>query len=132
MIKYGAYWMARGAVYHQYVGLCLDEKSFQRNLKSLKIPHPWPAWVGETANATTHHMSRPDGEHLTIVCLREKPGESPTSVASILVHEAVHIWQFFCDSIGETKPSEEFEAYTIQNISYRLFEAYIEMKKRKP
>lgn len=127
MIKHGAYWIARGAVYHQYVGLCLDEKSFQRNMRSLDVPHPWPAWVSTEANATTHHLTKPNGEHLTLVCLREKEGETPIGVASILVHEAVHVFQFFCEMIGETRPSEEFQAYGIQNISQRLMEAYVNL-----
>lgn len=57
-----------------------------------------------------------------IVCLVES--EDHVDNATSLVHEAVHVWQEFCKSIGEDKPSEEFEAYTIQNITTRLFHAY--------
>ena len=57
-----------------------------------------------------------------IVCLVET--DDPIENAVSLVHEAVHIWQGFCDYIGEENPSKEFEAYTIQNITQRLFDAY--------
>ena len=43
---------------------------------------------------------------------------------ALLVHEAVHVWQAFCEDIGEKSPSDEFEAYSIQSISYELMTAY--------
>lgn len=57
-----------------------------------------------------------------IICLVEQ--EDPIDNAGFLVHEAVHVWQEFCKEIGEENPSSEFEAYTIQNITTRLFHAY--------
>ena len=57
-----------------------------------------------------------------IVCLVET--DDPVENAVSLVHEAVHIWQNLCEYIGEENPSKEFEAYTIQNITQRLFDAY--------
>ena len=57
-----------------------------------------------------------------IVCLVET--DDPVENAVSLVHEAVHIWQGLCEYIGEENPSKEFEAYTIQNITQRLFDAY--------
>jgi hypothetical protein len=42
----------------------------------------------------------------------------------MLVHEAVHVWQFHCENIGEREPSIEFEAYSIQAVSQFLMEAY--------
>ena len=57
-----------------------------------------------------------------IVCMCER--KDPIENAIYLVHEAVHIWQRYCKEIGEEHPSEEFEAYTIQNITHRLFHAY--------
>jgi hypothetical protein len=51
-------------------------------------------------------------------------GITGLQVAALLVHEAVHVWQLFRESIGEHGPSKEFEAYSIQAISQRLMERY--------
>lgn len=53
----------------------------------------------------------------------------PIDVASVLVHEAVHVWQYVvkATSIGEDsreKWGTEAEAYAIQNISYFLMSEY--------
>ena len=43
-------------------------------------------------------------------------------VAALLAH----VWQQVCELIGEKEPSPEFEAYTIQYITYNLLEQYRE------
>lgn len=57
----------------------------------------------------------PDSDHT----LCEKIG--------LLVHECVHIKQFVMKSIGEDKPSDEFEAYFVQDIVTDLVEDYLEL-----
>lgn len=49
---------------------------------------------------------------------------------SLLVHEAVHIFQRVCNYIGEDKPSDEFEAYCIQAISQELMYAWKNRKRK--
>src|SRR6476619_5146505 len=40
----------------------------------------------------------------------------PTSPApDTIVHESVHIFQYYCEVLGEARPSVEFEAYSIQH-----------------
>lgn len=53
-----------------------------------------------------------------------------------LVHEAVHVFQFACQHVGEEHPSAEFEAYAIQRIFNNLWNDYAvyvnaQNKKRK-
>ncbi|ELW84528.1 MULTISPECIES: hypothetical protein [Acinetobacter] len=47
-------------------------------------------------------------------------------VHSLLLHEAVHIWQRIKLRMGESDPSKEFEAYSIQRIAQDLFAMYEE------
>lgn len=49
---------------------------------------------------------------------------SSIDVAALLVHEAMHVWQAFCEHVGEKSPSDEFEAYSIQSIFHELMTAY--------
>ena len=48
----------------------------------------------------------------------------PDIVESILVHEAVHVFQNACEHAGEIEPSSEFQAYSIQAIYYNLSTEY--------
>lgn len=45
-------------------------------------------------------------------------------IFSLLLHEAVHIWQRVRMRMGESEPSKEFEAYSIQRIAQDLFWLY--------
>ena len=56
------------------------------------------------------------------------PHLSGVQIAAMLVHEAVHVWQTIRRSIGETSPSSEFEAYSIQHIAQELMSRYVELK----
>ena len=92
-----------------------------------------PRWMNIGANATTHTVDH-DGKTLCIVCIAKPPKHvTNIQVASLLVHEAVHVWQRNMEDIGETNPSKEFEAYSIQMIAQNLMEAYVEqaMGKKK-
>jgi hypothetical protein len=102
--------------------LCVSEDAYQVALKQLekqgkRIPYKW---IDSGAECQFVFV---EGK-LTdcIVCMVEK--DDPIDNAAFLVHEAVHIWQYFCGSINEENPSVEFEAYTIQYIATRLFHAY--------
>ena len=47
-------------------------------------------------------------------------------IHGLLLHEAVHIWQRVRQRMGETNPSTEFEAYSIQAIAQDLFAMFEE------
>ena len=47
-------------------------------------------------------------------------------IHSLLLHEAVHIWQRIKQLMAESDPSKEFEAYSIQRIAQDLFAMYEE------
>lgn len=46
-----------------------------------------------------------------------------------MANEATHVFQRFCDHIGETNPSREFHAYSIQSITLELIREVMRRKK---
>jgi hypothetical protein len=126
-------WLDRAlVVLPQFYGLCLNEKDFRRELKSLKVPRAdWPPFLcSEHAHATLHTFTKGDGGLCAIVTLADTSGRSIAQVHAMLVHEAVHLWQEARSIIGEKSPSSEFEAYAVQSISQRLMEAYEELRPK--
>lgn len=127
-------WCDRSILFtSQYFTLCLTEKAFHKVVKKLDLPKSqYPEFIqAGSAHATCHHFKHSDGRHISIVCLRGDKDYTLPQIHALLVHEAVHIWQYTRNDIGETSPSSEMEAYAIQNISQSLFEAYEIQKGKK-
>lgn len=95
-------------------------------------PHTWPPFLQTShSGATTHWWDAPKGHKpCVIVCMAQMKGAELEQYYSLLVHEAVHIFQRVCDYIGEDKPSDEFEAYSIQAISQELMYAWKNRKRK--
>lgn len=56
-----------------------------------------------------------------MVCLAEDWRKfGVVELYGLLVHEAVHIWQQYCDFYGETTPGREQEAYAVQAVFQEL------------
>ena len=114
-----------------YYCLRLSEKEFWEELHRLKVPCGlWPRFVkGERSNATTHFLENA-GEYgglCAIVTLRDAAKHDGIQIASLLVHEAVHIWQAHSRIIGSFNDhGDEEEAYAIQAISQELLYSYKE------
>lgn len=124
-------WLERGLVSSPvYLALCRSEQALQRELRRLRIPaKDWPQFLGGTASASTMIFSNSDDETACIVCIGDVSEDTPTRVAALLVHEAVHVWQEVKRVMGETDPSSEFEAYSVQSISQKLFDAFVESEQ---
>jgi hypothetical protein len=90
-----------------FLTLCLSEQEFYHALSKIKVADR-PAWVNPGAHATTHHRSG-------------------IEIAGLLIHEAVHVWQEYCDMIGEVAPGREQEAYAVQVVAQELM---AEFKRR--
>lgn len=82
--------------------------------------------ASRTANATMHSLENKAGELVCIVVLGDWAGRSPVEIAGLLVHEAVHVWQRYCDGIGERSPADEQAAYGIQSIAQELMQSFAE------
>jgi hypothetical protein len=126
-------WIDRRLVVNShYVALCLTPKDFRRELKHLKVPRERrPDFLATArADATTHYFER-KGKYCAIVCMAPEKKRKPLEICGLLVHEAVHIWQAHCDSIGERTPSAEFEAYSVQAIAQDLMAKFSKLRGLK-
>jgi hypothetical protein len=114
-----------------YYCLCLTERQFHSELKRLKVDRDsWPSFIKKDkwANATVNFFQYKD-KHCAIVCMNITD-ETLVQAHCLLVHESVHIWQEICEIIGESNPSSEFEAYSIQYLSQQLILSYEKLKKK--
>lgn len=124
-------WLSRSADLLPHYALCLDQKDFDYTLKKMGVG-PVPMLASSQANATAHWFVSNGGKECVIVTMRpDHTKYSMTQIFGLLTHEAVHVWQFYCESIGEKTPGKEQEAYSIQHISQNLWDAYVEMTGRK-
>lgn len=119
---------------HCCLGLCTSEAMFFSELRRMKLPkHKWPPFLGsKDSNSTVHFLETPEGVPCSIICLGNPETRPSIEIAGLLVHEAVHVFQNYCEYIGEDAPSCEFEAYSIQWISQSLMEAYTSQINRIP
>jgi hypothetical protein len=119
-------WLNRDLIVGPYLVLCRSESEFHRVMKHCNVPRDKCGnWIGEGSDARTHELLNAEGQQVAVVCINATT-QHPCQIASLLVHEAVHVWQFHRDRIGERNPSSEFEAYSIQSIAQRLLFAFAE------
>jgi hypothetical protein len=124
MNKKRSLWLSRSFCFPgPYLAFCATEEDFKKCLKDLKIEEKI-SWIKEGFNAATHEFVNTDGKTALIVSLDTSQQKSNIEIAALLVHEAVHIWQIYMESLNEKKPGSEIEAYGIQAISTFLFSAY--------
>ena len=108
-----------------FLGICDSEQGFKRELKRLHVTDYPFSWMSDGCDGKTHFLEKEaTGECVYLVCIRRNSKVSKLQMYGLLVHEAVHVWQAFKESIGEKYPSSEFEAYSIQSISQRLMVAF--------
>ena len=123
-------WLNRSLILGPYLRLCTTEKDYHEMMDYLKVPaHQQRPWVSKRADATTHLLENQNHGLVAVVCLGDVSRRPLIDVAALLVHEAVHVWQAFCEDIGEKSPSDEFEAYSIQSISYQLLSAFVQQSR---
>lgn len=115
-------WLDRALHYGPYITLCTSEDEFKVVFARLKCPDD-VAWLGSNGGVAKAHFLHQEGKAmLAVICVRLTEDYSPATLASLLTHEAVHVWQEWTREIGESAPGDEMEAYAIQNIAYVLIE----------
>jgi len=116
-----------------YYALCVDEDDYINEMHRLGKKYPPPFTTNGTARGTTHFFDDKEGKPIALVCIHKDVIANNTGIeiAGLLCHEAVHIWQYIVDHIGEFNESKEFEAYCIQAIFSELMWAYEDMVVKK-
>jgi hypothetical protein len=122
-------WLRRDLIQSPcYYTLCTTEKQFHTELKRMKLARgTWPSFnKTKHADATTHFFNTPEQKLCAIVCIKPPDPKTvePLQICAMLVHEAVHIWQEIRQHLGETYPSSEFEAYSVQRLAQALMYEY--------
>ena len=103
--------------------LATTEKAFKAVLRRHKIYDSSYMPTGALACCTIY-----EEQGIAVVCLKEELPLTTEEIYSLLVHEAVHLWQAHCRWLGEDKPGEETEAYAIQKIAGELIKEYGKLK----
>lgn len=118
-------WLDRTSVRLPYMALCLNEEEYLEVAKHCEISSPF-SWLSKGGAATCHTWEN-DNKLICVICLRPINKDDPRdsiNIACALVHEAVHVFQALCQNIGESTPSAEFEAYSIERITEQLLREY--------
>ena len=102
-------------------GFCPTKEAWDAEMKRMDYDEDWPL---DKAAAMVTQLE--DGAVLLVTC-RPEYDEEPT--LGLLVHEAVHVWQFMCERMHEDAPGDEIEAYSIQHIFLELKKAMAKSKE---
>lgn len=118
-------WLGRDTVRTPHMALCLSAADFKAAARHCKVEDPG-LWLDVNRQMACVHTWEYGGTLTCVICLHPDALSAIDSiqVACALVHEAVHVFQRLCDSIGESQPSREFEAYSIERISEQLLREF--------
>lgn len=114
-----------------YLGLVTNEPQLRREWKRLSLPKENFTFPSKSTNALTHFFTREkDGrtQSIILVCVHDTNRTFEPDTLALIVHEAVHVWQWVRDYLKEASPSAEFEAYAVQNITQELLTLWISQK----
>lgn len=100
-----------------YYTVVTSEKMYRKLLKKHDLEYLQPEGVACVATQSFKDSL------ISVVCMFNHDADADFRVG-VLVHESVHVWQDFRDHIGESNPSAEFEAYTIQEIFLNILSEY--------
>jgi len=108
--------------------LCTNAAQYSKLLSSEGMDFEKPPFLREGADATLHSLNDERGRPVYVVCVDDSRVNSGVAVACLIFHEATHVWQNWCDRVGETTPGREQEAYAIGWIARDLMFEYMRQK----
>lgn len=123
-------WLDTTLVQGVDMALFIDPDDFAAAINELNVEDPPEFLPAQDALAGVHEVQANKTTHCFVV-IGDVTRFKRTEIFTLLVHEAVHVWQITREFLGEDKPSSEFEAYAIQNISHRLIDEFDRQRKAK-
>lgn len=85
---------------------------------------PFETFLSLGTDAQTDFVQRPGQRPICVVQMNQNCLMTDPVNVALLVHECVHVWQHITRLMGETNPSLEFEAYSIQQIVVDLLHSF--------
>lgn len=122
MAKKNVVWIDQGWM-PTAIGYCPSIDAYNATLKQMTGDGAKQELLRQCGQTNLLHGA--DGKSAVLVVIGEAIKDDPLEIIMTLVHEAVHVWQFICESIGEQSPGIEMEAYSIEAISRGLIDAYM-------
>lgn len=111
-----------------YFGFTDDSKAFDQEMRRLELENP-PSFFSSTPAVTYSLSNKKTGMTVCIVCMdKTRLKGDHNAMMALLVHEAVHVWQYALEAMNTQSSDCEFEAYTIQYLSQLMFDC---VSKRK-
>ena len=108
-------------------GFCANEKEWKSIVRSSKNP--------SISYPSTHgccNLIEFEGYKKIIVTIKIDKDSDPLDFMTTLVHESVHVFQFICEEVCEEYPSNELEAYYIEEIFTNLLHDVAGKPKKIP
>lgn len=120
--------------YPLHIGVAFNTKELVEEFQRLKAPE---GTVGDLTNTNgrVYTLTNTATGGMILVVLIDLEFFKYTlhlgELHGLCTHEAVHVWQFVKDYIGEDKPGAEQEAYFIQSVSQDIFQDALRRLKVK-
>ena len=113
-----------------YVRITHSEKKLRRLYRHFDVDAGDLAEVIARSDAVTSSFVK-GGEAYHVVYMVPDIDRAATLDAGLLAHEATHVAQEYFRSIGEREPSDELQAYVVQNVTTYLVDQHYAWKQRQ-
>lgn len=129
--NYKGEWLARDIISSAfYYKLVLCNEDYEEEIKRLGVKYYEPLFDRDgRADAIVLKLKDDKGGEIAIVGMRNWTTLSTAQIVGLLAHEAVHLFDYHCELIGEDEPSEEFKCYSIQKYVQSLFQSWQDQTK---
>lgn len=110
-----------------HYGFCPTEAAWNKELARLGRPNE----LYPSSDAHCLCLTDDDNKYCCIVTVRDglEKTYSALEISCMVFHEAVHVWQFLKERIGEEDPGAEMEAYALQSIAQELLYRFEQTRK---